>query len=190
MRRGPRAPTIVGMTFNRPALLAFGWTAVFILWHGYWALGGDFGFGDEESGFPDAGWAFTVVVAALFVAGLAVPLAVARAAQPRRWLLVLLWAGAALLTARGASGLLDDTLRFSGLVETGLTGLSDEQVLGTADPSAYTIWSTIGIDAFFTLGGLLFGWAALRSRRRARRPAGPFPARSRAASSARPRASR
>ena len=68
--------------------------------------------------------------------------------------------------ARGASGLLDDTLRFSGLAETGLTGLSDEQVLGTADPSAYTIWSTIGIDAFFTLGGLLFAGRRIGRRRR------------------------
>jgi hypothetical protein len=28
---------------------AFAWTALVIAWHGYWALGGDFGFGDQES---------------------------------------------------------------------------------------------------------------------------------------------
>jgi hypothetical protein len=145
---------------HRPALLAFAWTAAFILWHGYWALGGDFGFGDQESGFPDAGWAFTVAVGAMFAAGLAVPYAVARGLGPRRLLTGLLWAGAAVLLLRGAAGLADDALRFSGASETGLTGLSDEQVLGSADPSAYTIWSTVGIDAFFALGGALFAFAA------------------------------
>jgi hypothetical protein len=154
----------------RAAWYAFAWTAVFIAWHGYWALGGDFGFGDREAGFPDAGWMFTTVVVAMFAAGLAVPLAVARGARPRRLLAGLLWAGAAVLAARGAAGLVDDALRFTGLADTGLTGLSDEHVLGTAHPSAYTIWSTIGIDAFFAFGGLLFGLAARRAapRRRAR----------------------
>ena len=33
-------------------------------------------------------------------------------------------------------------------------------MLGTAHPSAYTIWSTVGIDAFFALGGALFAFAA------------------------------
>ena len=151
------------------ALHAFAWTAVFILWHGYWALGGDFGFGDQQSGFPDttsssAGWIFTTGVVGMFAAGLAIPLALVRGVG-RRWLLVgWMWAGSAVLAARGLSGLVDDALRFTGLVETGLTGLSDEQVLGASHPSGYTIWSTIGIDAFFAGGALLFGRAALRAR--------------------------
>jgi hypothetical protein len=149
---------------RRAALLAFAWTAAFIAWHGYWALGGDFGFGDQESGFPDAGWLFTITVIGMFAAGLAVPLAVARGVGPRRLLIGLMWAGAAVLAARGAIGLLDDALRFTGFAETGLSGLSNEQVLGTARPSAYTIWSTIGIDAVFALGGLLFGRAARRAQ--------------------------
>jgi len=142
---------------------------VFILWHGYWALGGDFGFGDQQSGFPDttsssAGWIFTTGVVGMFAAGLAIPLALVRGVG-RRWLLVgWMWAGSAVLAARGLSGLVDDALRFTGLVETGLTGLSDEQVLGASHPSGYTIWSTIGIDAFFAGGALLFGRAALRAR--------------------------
>jgi hypothetical protein len=74
-----------------------------------------------------------------------------------------MWAGAAVLVLRGAVGLADDVLRFTGLAETGLSSLTDKQVLGTADPSAYTIWSTIGIDAFFAAGGALFGWAAHRT---------------------------
>jgi Protein of unknown function (DUF3995) len=155
------------------ALHAFAWTAVFIAWHGYWALGGDFGFGDQEAAIPDttstlAGWLFSVGVVGMFVAGVAVPLAVARGRGPRRLLTGLMWAGAAVLAARGLAGVVDDALRFTGMAETGLTGLSDEHVLGTAHPSAYTIWSTVGIDSFFALGGLLFGraaWLAGPSRR-------------------------
>jgi uncharacterized protein DUF3995 len=148
---------------HRTILYAFAWTAVFTAWHGYWALGGDFGFGDQEAAFPDAGWLFSTVTAGMFAAGLAVPLALARGVGPRRLLVWLMWAGAAILTARGAIGLVDDALRFTGLAETGLSGLSNEQVLGTAHPSAYTVWSTVGIDAFFAAGGLLFGWAARRA---------------------------
>jgi hypothetical protein len=96
----------------------------------------------------------------MFAAGLAVPLAVIRDLGTRRLLAGLLWAGAAVLGARGVAGLADDALRFSGLAETGLTGLSDAEVLGAADPSPYTIWSTVGLDAFFLAGGLLFGRAA------------------------------
>jgi hypothetical protein len=165
-----RRPTIDAMT-TTTAKHAFGWTALFIAWHGYWALGGDFGFGDRESAFPDVDLLFTVVVSAMFAAGLAVPLAVIRDVGPRRLLAGLLWAGAAVLAARGLSGLADDALRFTGLAETGLTGLSNEQVLGAADPSAYTIWSTVGIDAFFLAGGLLFGRAARHAQpRRLRAP--------------------
>jgi hypothetical protein len=156
-------------TPDRLALQAFWWTAVFIAWHAYWALGGDFGFGDQESAIPlatasIADWLFTIGVGGMFLAGLAVPLAVARAVGPRRLLVGLMGAGAAVLAARGIAGLADDALRFSGLAETGLSGLSDEQVLGTAHPSAYTIWSTVGIDLFFALGALLFGRAAWRLR--------------------------
>jgi hypothetical protein len=171
MEAGLREPIMAPMTTATvsratPALQAFAWTALFIVWHGYWALGGDFGFGDRESGFPDTTWAFSAVVAAMFAAGLAVPLALARGAGPRRLLVGLMWAGTAVLAARGVSGLVDDGLRFSGLVETGLTGLSDEQVLGTAHPSAYTIWSSIGMDSFFVLGGLLFARGARGPRTR------------------------
>jgi hypothetical protein len=154
---------------RRSALRAFAWTAAFIVWHGYWALGGDFGFGDQEAGFPDttsslAGWLFTVAVVGMFAAGVAVPLAVARGRGPRRLLLGLLWAGAAALALRSLLGLADDALRFGGLAERGLSGLSDEEVLGSADPSAYTIWSTVGIDAFFAAGAVLFAAAAWRAQ--------------------------
>ena len=111
----------------------------------------------------------------MFAAGLAVPLAVIRDVGPRRLLAGLLWAGAAVLVARGVAGLADDALRFSGLAETGLTGLGDEEVLGAADPSAYTIWSTVGLDAFFAAGGLLFARAARHAGGAPRVPAAPSP---------------
>jgi Protein of unknown function (DUF3995) len=159
-----RGRTIERMTATT-ARHALGWTALFIVWHGYWALGGDFGFGDREAEFPDAGLLFTIVVSAMFAAGIAVPLAVIRDLGPRRLLAGLLWAGAAVLAARGLAGLVDDALRLGGLAETGITGLTDEEVLGSADPSAYTIWSTVGIDSFFLAGGLLFGRAARHANR-------------------------
>jgi Protein of unknown function (DUF3995) len=164
MEAGRRPRTIDRMT-TTTARHAFTWTAVFIVWHAYWALGGDFGFGDREAEIPDAGWLFTLVVSSMFAAGIAVPLAVMRGVGPRRLLAGLLWAGAAVLAARGLSGLLDDALRFSGLAETGLTGLTNEDVLGSAHPSAYTIWSTVAIDSFFVMGGLLFGRAARHAQR-------------------------
>ena len=155
----------MGRMTTTTARHALAWTAVFIMWHGYWAMGGDFGFGDQEAEMPDAGSLFTVVVAAMFAAGIAVPFAVIRGFGPRRLLGWLLWAGAAVLAARGLGGLADDALRFTGLSATGLTGLTDEQVLGSAAPSAYTIWSTVGIDSFFLAGGLLFGRAARHAHR-------------------------
>jgi Protein of unknown function (DUF3995) len=174
MESGRRAPTIHPMirvdNKTRPAAWhAFAWTALFIVWHGYWALGGDFGYGDQEAAIPDttstlAGWTFTIAVVGMFVAGLAVPLAIVRGAGRRRLLAWLMWAGAAVLVVRGLAGLVDDALRFTGLAETGLSGLTDEQVLGTAHPSAYTIWSTIGLDSFFAAGGLLFARAARLAR--------------------------
>ncbi|HWL98202.1 MAG TPA: DUF3995 domain-containing protein [Nocardioidaceae bacterium] len=139
------------------------WAVAFVALHGYWALGGRVGFGDQTDPIPVttdsvAGWAFTVVVATMFGCGLAVPLALLRPwglRVPRRLLLVLMWIGAVVLIARGGMGLLDGTLRTLGL-DTGLTGLSYERTLGDASPSAYTLWSSAAIDAIFFAGGVLF----------------------------------
>ncbi len=131
--------------------------------HGYWALGGRVGFGDQTDPIPVTtdsvtGWVFTVVVATMFCCGLAVPLALLRPwglRVPRRLLLVLMWIGAVVLVARGGMGLLDGLLRTLGM-DTGLTGLSYERTLGDASPSAYTLWSSAAIDAIFLAGGVLF----------------------------------
>jgi hypothetical protein len=139
---------------QRASTWAFAWTAFFVALHGYRALGGN---------LPDDGWVVTAIVIAMSAAGLMVPAAVARGwggRRARRILVALMWAAAAVLAARGAIGLLDDLLRGTGLLETGLTGPSDEQWLGTADPSTYTMWSTVAIDAYFAIGGSVFAWAA------------------------------
>jgi hypothetical protein len=52
-----------------------------------------------------------------------------------------------------------------------VSGLTNEEVLGTADPSAYTIWSSVGLDAFFAAGAALFAAAARHGRAVAFAPA-------------------
>lgn len=144
------------------------WTVAFIVLHGYWYLGGRVGFGDQVDPLPGApsslgDWIFNVVVGAMFAAGLVVPSALARRwgrRLPRRLLVWSMWIGCTVLMARGGSGLLDDFLRFTGLADGGITGLTNEQVLDTEHPSAYTIWTTIAIDTIFLTGGLLYGHAA------------------------------
>lgn len=162
----------------RAANLAFSWTVAFIALHVYWYLGGRVGFGDQADPLPGApsslgDWIFTVVVVAMFAAGLAVPSALVRSwgrRLPRRLLVWSMWIGCAVLVLRGGSGLLDDLLRFSGLADGGLTGLTNEEVLGSAHPSTNTIVSTIAIDSIFLLGGLLFGYAARLARSAVRPP--------------------
>lgn len=148
---------------------AFAWTAVFIAFHVYWFAGGRIGFGDAPDPIPGPpssvlGWAFNVVVLAMFAAGLVVPLALVRPwgrRAPRWTLLALAWLGCAVLAARGAAGVADSLGRATGVLPRGLTGLSYEQTLGQAHPSAYTLWSGAAIDAYFLIGGFLFGLAGL-----------------------------
>jgi Protein of unknown function (DUF3995) len=168
----PAAGSTRARASARAANWAFYWTVAFIALHVYWYLGGRVGLGDQPDPLPGApsslgGWIFSVVVGGMFAAGLAVPSALARPwgrRLPRRLLVWSMWIGCAVLVARGGSGLLDDGLRFTGLVDGGLTGLTNEDVLGSAHPSANTIVSTLAIDSIFLLGGLLFGYAARLAR--------------------------
>ena len=147
---------------------AFMWTCVFVALHVYWFMGGRLGFGDAPDPIPDppssvAGLAFNVAVLAMFVAGLVVPLALVRPwgqRFPRRMLLVLAWLGSVVLAARGGAGIVDSLLRVAGVLPRGLSGLTYEQILGQAHPSAYTLWASAAIDAYFLIGGACFGAAA------------------------------
>jgi hypothetical protein len=113
---------------------AFYWTLAFIAFHAYWYLGGRVGFGDQADPLPGAptspgDWIFYIVTGGMFAAGLAVPSALASPwgrRLPRRLLVWSMWIGCAVLVARGGSGFLDDGLRFTGLLDTGLTGLTNK----------------------------------------------------------------
>lgn len=161
---------------------ALAWAAMFTAMHGYWYLGGKIGLGDAPRALPGipttmGGWSFTIAVALMFAAGLAAPIVLLRGRAGggyRRLLVGLLWAGCGLLVARGASGLLDDTVRGLGISAGGITGLSYQHILATAHPSAYTLASTASVEAYFLLGGVLYGLAA-RSCRTARSAGNALP---------------
>ena len=158
---------------------ALGWAALFTAAHIYWYAGGKVGLGDAPDSIPGwphniFGWVFTVVVLVMFLVGMAAPYSMLRPwgeRVPRRLLVLLLWIGCVVLVLRGGAGVLDDLIRDLGISSGGLTGLSYERTLGQAHPSDYTLWSTGLVDAYFLLGGVLFGWLALTaSRLRGRSP--------------------
>jgi hypothetical protein len=154
---------------------ALAWALLFTALHVYWYLGGTIGLGDAPSPLPHlvpttlAGWIFEVVVVGMFAAGIAIPIVLLRGTPPRtlrRLLVALLWIGAVVLVARGASGLVDDLVRQLGVSDRGITGLTYQHTLGTPTPSTYTLVSTDAVDSYFLLGGILMGWAAARTRPR------------------------
>ncbi|AUA10678.1 hypothetical protein CFP59_02777 [Streptomyces malaysiensis subsp. malaysiensis] len=160
---------------RRAALAAFGWAVVFTAMHVYWFAGGRFGLGDAPDVVPEATSTGDriqgAVIVGMFAVGIVLPLALTRPwgrRIPRRAALFCLWTGAALVAVRGGAGLLDTALRSTCLAPHGLTGLTYEQITGDAHPSAYTIWSGVCVDAYFMLGGVLYGLTALRLGRRAR----------------------
>ncbi|GAA5708306.1 MULTISPECIES: DUF3995 domain-containing protein [Streptomyces] len=158
--------------FRRAATAAFLWALVFTAFHFYWFAGGRFGLGDGPKMIPETGttkdliWAF--VITSMFVVGIFLPVALTRPWGRRipRWITVCcLWIGSALLVVRGGAGLLDTALRETGLADRGLTGLTYQQITGDAHPSLNTKVSGICIDAYFILGGLLYGRTVLLHRR-------------------------
>lgn len=165
---GSRRPRAAARAANG----ALVWAVAFTAMHVYWYLGGRVGFGDQSDPLPPApsalrDWIFDVVVVAMFAVGLAVPVAFTRRwgkRVPRAVIVWLMWIGALVLLARGGAGLVDDLLRFTGLHDGGLTGLSTEDVLGSAAPSTSTRVSSVAVDTVFLLGGLLFGRTALLAR--------------------------
>lgn len=148
----------------RAANTALAWVVTFTAVHLYWYLGGRVGFGDQSDPLPPApstvrDWIASIILWGMFAVGLAVPVAFTRPwgkPIPRRLIVWLMWVGALILLARGGAGLLDDLLRFTGLDDRGLTGLSTADVAASAHPTTYTKVSTIALDTVFLLGGLLF----------------------------------
>lgn len=145
---------------------------VFIAFHIYWLLGGHFGFGDAQTTVPPqrniAAKIFSLVILGMFIVGTIVPLALYQNWGRRipSWILSwCCWIGSGLLIVRGFAGMLDTFLRGTGLAHKGLTGLTYQQELGVAHPSAYTLWSGSAIDLYFAIGGVLFLWAAIAYKR-------------------------
>ncbi|MPZ50582.1 MAG: DUF3995 domain-containing protein [Dehalococcoidia bacterium] len=156
--------------------VAFAWVVVFFAFHIYWYLGGQFGFGDQTDPLPDWSWSAPALVSS-FVTTLAFPLgglAALAAVQPwgrgipRSPLLAVLWLGCFVLLLRGGASMVDEVARVTGVLPDGLFGLSYEDVLNNGEPSGYTLWSARAIDAYFILGGLLFGAVAAYFRRKSR----------------------
>jgi hypothetical protein len=151
---------------------ACAWSLLFAAFHFYWALGGSFGLGDgpaadkmsESPGFL----AYDLIVGAPCVLGaiLALALGGTRLQRIPRWSLLLGSSTATvLLLLRGAPSLLEGVLVATNILPNGFLGMSNEQVYGEADPSAYTIWSIRAVDVYFTLGSVLFAAALFRYHR-------------------------
>jgi hypothetical protein len=153
-------------------MASFLWAVVFTAFHLYWFAGGRFGLGDGSQMIPrtrtTADWIWAIGIGVMFAVGISLPVALTRPWGHRipRWtVLSCLWIGAVLLMVRGGAGLLDTSLRETGLADRGLTGLTYQQITGDAHPSLNTKVSGSCIDGYFVLGGLLYGRLLLRHRR-------------------------
>jgi hypothetical protein len=155
---------------RRTAYTAFAWVLVFLAWHVVWVATG--------LAVPSAAqhhgtarvlmWVSTGVVLVMVAVGTVLPLALAQAwgrRIPRPVLLSAAWTGCALLGARGLMGIGDDIVRATGILPDGLTGMTAEQVSGTAHPSAWEVFAGGSTDLLFTGGGLAFGLAAIAYQR-------------------------
>lgn len=147
---------------------AFAWVVVFIAFHVYWAYGGRLGFGDAPHPIPStptnlSGWIYACIVYAMFLVGTLTPLAIVQAwgrIVPGWLLLSVCWFGSAILTLRALASYVDDLVRLTGLLPNGITGMTYAQIYGSNHVTAYTLWSSAAIDAYFLLGGILYGLAA------------------------------
>lgn len=161
----PRASS----TAPRTAYTALTWVVLFLTAHVYWYLGGSVGNPGQLPGTPRSlvAWAFTVLVTAAFPIAVLACLAIARGWAHGPLALIagtIIWTGCVLLLARGGAGVVDDLSRATGLLPNGLTGLSLEETTGTANPSASILWAGWAIDAYFLVGGIIFGVLAVHYR--------------------------
>ncbi|MEV4252743.1 hypothetical protein AB0J52_06190 [Spirillospora sp. NPDC049652] len=152
------------------AYWAFAWVMVFLAWHVVWAATGlD---SPDPAGHRGAARVaaevFMVVVLLMTAVGVVLPLALVQAWGRRvpGWMLAGgAWTGCVLLCARGFSGVADAVLRVTGVLPHGLTGMTTEQVFGTAHPSTWAWTASSATDVLFAVGGVAFGFAALAYQR-------------------------
>lgn len=146
---------------HRAADAVVAWIAVFAAFHVYWYLGGRIGHPHPLPPPPRSvlEWSIALALGAGIPVGTAAAL-VARRGAPvgvaHRLVGTVLWLGAVSLALRGAAGVIDDLGRTTGVLPRGLTGLTLEQVTGSAHPSAHVRWSGRATDLWFLLGGVLF----------------------------------
>lgn len=150
--------------------VAMWWALLFAAIHLYWATGQNFGI--STAGNTNKSVSFAVFVAydlfivVLLLIGAAIAATLLRPDWQRRyprWMLRTgAWIATVLLLLRGGLGLLEDVLRGIGLLPHGFFGMSNEDLFGTAHPSAAMLWSSIAIEAYFLLGGIMFA-VTLRS---------------------------
>jgi hypothetical protein len=155
---------------RRTAYAAFAWVTAFLAWHVVWAATGLAipSTAQHHGSARVLMWVSTVVVLVMVAVGTVLPLALAQAwgrRIPRPVLVSAAWTGCVLLGARGLMGVADDVVRATGILPNGLTGLTMEQVSGTAHPSAWELFAGGFTDLLFTCGGLAFGLAAIAYQR-------------------------
>ena len=155
---------------RRTAYAAFAWVMAFLAWHVVWAATGLAipSTAQHHGSARVLMWVSTVVVLVMVAVGTVLPLALAQAwggRIPRPVLVSAAWTGCVLLGARGLMGVADDVVRATGILPNGLTGLTMEQVSGTAHPSAWELFAGGITDLLFTCGGLAFGLAAIAYQR-------------------------
>lgn len=147
LTRGPaRRTLLVSIAVSRsqtPAYAAFAWALVFMVPHVYWALGGTAGLGNQSIEGALAVINYAAIVLSIVAAALALALIRPWGARvPRRLLLAGAWGACALLSLRGAAGVIQN-------IAIAL-GASDEGV-----PALMLIF-----EPLFLIGGVLFGLAA------------------------------
>jgi hypothetical protein len=151
------------MTIRQAGTAAFVWVLGFLAWHVVWALTG-LPAPDpsrHHGGARVALRVFTVVVWVMAAVGVLTPLAMMRGWRwfPPRLQLAACWTGCVLLTLRGGSGVLDDAVRWLGVLPRGLSGLSTAQVYGTPHPSWWAVTAGAFTDVLFVSGGAVFALA-------------------------------
>jgi len=166
-------PTVEGMnrSHRTAAHAAFAWVLTFLAWHVVWVATGLRTPADvhHEGSAQVLADVFSGALLLMTAVGTVLPLALAQEwgrRIPHPLLLSAAWTGCALLGARGVAGVCDDIVRVTGLLPNGLTGLTTEQVTGTAHPSAWEIFASGWTDVLFVTGGLAFGLAAATYRPR------------------------
>jgi hypothetical protein len=149
----------------RAANIALGWAVTFLAFHIYWYLGGSFVSPGKLPGWPHtvAGWIFEALTSGVWVLGFLVPLSISRGwargrlAKP---VAILVWLGCIILILRGATGLIDDLTRVTGMLPNGLSGISTKDATGTTTVT----WAMWAIETYFLIGGLIFGALAISNR--------------------------